>query len=90
MKVLYYQKKLGDITQYFLKNGSLKNLFIDASATAVLRGPVQAYLLTSVITDFRSFFFFSLCSLLLTHFVDTPEAEFFSPSYFGITRRNIN
>ena len=36
---------------------------------------VQAYILTIVINNFRSLFFFLLRSLLLTHFGDTSEAE---------------
>ena len=47
---------------------------------------VGVYILTIVITYFCSSFFllslFFLCSLLLTHFGETPEA-------FGITRRNM-
>ena len=48
------------------------------------------YVLTIVNTDFCSFSlsFFLLHSLLLTHFGDTQEADFFLPSYFGITRMN--
>ena len=30
-----------------------------------------------------------LCSLLFTHFRDTQEAEFYLPSYFGKTRKNV-
>ena len=41
---------------------------------------VQAYVLTIVITDLRSFFFL-LRSLLLIHFRDTQEAEILFAGY---------
>ena len=48
----------------------------------------QAFVWTIVNTDFH-FSFLSLRSLLFTHFGDTHEADFYWPSYFRITRKNI-
>ena len=54
-----------------------------------LRAPCVACPLLSPSFSFFFSLSFVLRLLLLTHFGETPEAEIFSPPYFGITRRNI-